>query len=79
MNCTAGHKDSKSIQHEFAKKAKVLEINPRSPLMQGLLRRVRALEDDKDEEAEAELVEVASVLIDGAQVRSGFSVADSNE
>lgn len=69
------------ILHEFAMKAKVLEINPRSPLIEGLLRRVRDLptdDDDKDPETEEELREVASILIDGALVRSGFEVPDSN-
>ncbi|KAJ6613464.1 heat shock protein Hsp90 [Mycena sp. CBHHK59/15] len=67
--------------HEFAKKAKVLEINPRSPLIEGLLRRVENLpaeDEDPDVEAEAELKEVASILIDGALVRSGFEVPNSN-
>ena len=67
--------------HEFALKAKNLEINPRSPLIEGLLRRVEqfAEEDDgKDLEAEEQLKEVASILIDGALVRSGFEVPDSN-
>ncbi|KAG6817393.1 hypothetical protein H0H87_009037 [Tephrocybe sp. NHM501043] len=69
------------ILHEYAMKAKVLEINPRSPLIEGLLRRVEDLpvdEDEKDVEAEEELREVASILIDGALVRSGFEVPDSN-
>ncbi|KAJ3509681.1 hypothetical protein NMY22_g16215 [Coprinellus aureogranulatus] len=68
--------------HEFAMKAKLLEINPRSPLIEGLLRRVEDLpvdEDEKDEEAEAELKEIASILIDGALVRSGFDVSNKNE
>ena len=64
--------------YEMARKQKTLEINPNSPLIQGLLKRVNALGDDKDEEAEAELKEVANILIDGALIRSGFDVADSN-
>lgn len=50
--------------------------------MEGLLRRVAQLpteEEDRDLDAEDELHEVASVLIDGALVRSGFEVPDSNE
>jgi heat shock protein beta len=69
------------ILHEYAMKAKVLEINPRSPLIEGLLRRVEDLPTDEDEmdvEAEDELKEVASILIDSALVRSGFEVPDSN-
>jgi heat shock protein 90kDa beta len=68
--------------HEFALKAKNLEINPRSPLIEGLLRRVEQLsseeDEEKDHEAEEELKEVASILIDGALVRSGFEVTNSN-
>jgi HSP90 family molecular chaperone len=67
---------------DFARKQKVLEINPRSPLIEGLLRRIEQLpseEEERDLEAEDELREVTSILIDGALVRSGFEVTDSNE
>lgn len=67
--------------YEFAKRRKVLEINPRSPLIEGLLRRVEQLpteEEGRDLDAEEELREVASILIDSALVRSGFEVPDSN-
>jgi heat shock protein beta len=66
---------------DYMKKQKVLEINPRSPLIEGLLEHVEQLNadgDDKDLDSEAQLKEVASILIDGALVRSGFEVADSN-
>lgn len=66
---------------DYMKKQKVLEINPRSPLIEGLLEHVEQLiadGDDKDLDSEAQLKEVASILIDGALVRSGFEVADSN-
>lgn len=66
---------------EMMKRQKVLEVNPRSPLIQGLLHRVEQIIDDdegKDRDLE-ELREVASILIDGALVRSGFDVADSNQ
>ena len=68
--------------HDFAKRQKVLEINPRSPLIEGLLRRVEQLpsnEEERDIESEDELREVSAILIDGALVRSGFEVADSDE
>ncbi len=66
---------------EFAKRQKVLELNPRSPLIEGLLRRVEKLQEDveHDPEAEENLKEVATILIDGALVRSGFDVPDSDE
>jgi len=69
------------VLHDYAMKAKILEINPRSPLIGGLLRRVKDLtigEDEKTLDAEEELKEVTSILIDGALVRSGFGVPDSN-
>jgi len=70
------------IVHDYAMKAKLLEINPHSPLIEGLLRRVQDLpaeDEEKDLVAEEELKEVASILIDGALVRSGFEVPDNNK
>lgn len=76
----AGHNQEKSEAIEFLKKQRLLEINPKSPLVEGLLARVEELDgEEKDLEAEKELKEVASILIDGALVRSGFQVHDSNE
>ncbi|KAI0068699.1 HSP90-domain-containing protein [Artomyces pyxidatus] len=74
--------DGNSAMHEYAKRQKVLELNPKSPLIEGLLRRVENLpppEEERDFEAEDELKEVTSILIDGALVRSGFEVPDSDE
>jgi len=53
---------------------RVLEINPKSPLIEGLLDRVLDLpeEDSIDED----LTETAQVLFDTTLVRSGFTVAD---
>lgn len=73
---------NKGYMHEFAKRQRLLEINPRSPLIEGLLKRVKQLpseEEERDLDAEDELREVSSVLVDGALVRSGFGVSDSNE
>lgn len=70
------------VIHSYAKTLKVLEINPRSPLIEGLLKRVEQLpseEDERDIESEDELKEVMSVLIDSALVRSGFDVHSANE
>ncbi|TFK28756.1 HSP90-domain-containing protein [Coprinopsis marcescibilis] len=81
MMSASNHKRG-DLLHEFAIKAKRLEINPHSPLIEGLLRRVRDLptdDDDYDEEAENELKEVAYILIDGALVRSGFEVVSKND
>jgi heat shock protein beta len=64
------------------KRQKILEINANSPLIEGLLHQVEQLpteEEGRDLEAEEELREITSILIDGALVRSGFEVPDSNE
>ncbi|KAJ1309073.1 hypothetical protein OPQ81_004752 [Rhizoctonia solani] len=71
------------FMHDWAKKQKFLEINPNSPLIEGLLKKVQVLNDveegeEKDSQLEEELKEVTSILIDGALVRSGFEVSDSN-
>jgi heat shock protein 90kDa beta len=83
MKATNKNQDSNGdAMFEFAKRQKVLELNPRSPLIEGLLRRVEQLSgegEERDFEAEDELREVASILIDGALVRSGFEVTDSDE
>lgn len=74
-------KEANEYLHNFAKKQKLLEVNPRSPLIEGLLHRVEQLPDEeegRDLESEEELKEVISILIDGALVRSGYQVADSN-
>ena len=79
MSAQASHAKDKDPMLELAMKAKTLEINPRSPLIEGLLRRVEALGEEPDPEEEEELKEVTSILIDGALVRSGFDMPDSNE
>ena len=55
---------------------KVLEINPKSPLMEGLLERVLDLSEDEDSANANDLQETVQVLVDTTLVRSGFSVAD---
>jgi heat shock protein beta len=74
--------DGNEYLRTFAKKQKLLEVNPRSPLIEGLLLRIEELPDEdegRDLEAEEELKEVVAILIDGALVRSGYDVTDSNE
>lgn len=76
----ASHGKKNALQ-DYASKQKVLEINPRSPVIEALLKRIMALstdENEKDEEEETELREVANILIDGALIRSGFDVMESN-
>lgn len=82
VNVDSNNNPNKDFMSDFAKKQKILEINPRSPLIEGLLKRVKQLPgegEERDLDAEDELREVTSVLIDGALVRSGFGVNDSNE
>jgi len=74
-------RDTNSLKHVYAKKSKSLEINPHSPLIEGMLRKVEQLpepDDEPDVEAEEELREVTSILIDGALIRSGYDVPDVN-
>ena len=73
----AGTSNSKNdMLHDFALKAKVLEINPYSPLIQGLARQLEIYNEEKDEELLAKMKEVTSFLLDGALIRSGFDVPD---
>lgn len=77
----ASNRKTDATMFEVAKKAKVLEVNPKSPLIEGLLRRVENMgenDEERDPVDEEELVEAASILIDGALIRSGFEVSDSN-
>lgn len=78
------HRDDnhQAIVTEWAKKQRKLEINPSSPLIAGMLAKVKVLNDveegeEKDKELQDELNEIANILVDGALVRSGFAVPDS--
>jgi heat shock protein beta len=71
----------------MAQMPKILELNPKSPLVEGLLERLLELpsfDEDNDEDEtgptadELELRESAAILIDTALIRSGFNVKDSN-
>ncbi|KAF8339008.1 uncharacterized protein EI90DRAFT_3279460, partial [Cantharellus anzutake] len=78
------NKEDQDIMHDWAKKQRVLEINPRSPLIEGLLKKVEKINDvaeggETDSDLQAEVTEVISILIDSALVRSGFAVENSNE
>jgi heat shock protein beta len=78
------NKDGQMHMHEWARKQRALEINPRSPLIEGLLRKVIKLNDveegeERDPELALEVKEITTMLLDAALVRSGFDVQDSNE
>lgn len=84
QNAGAPNKDGQMHMHEWARKQRQLEVNPKSPLIEGLLRKIEPLNDveegeEVDPELEKEVKEIAGILIDGALVRSGFDVPDSNE
>ncbi|KIO12942.1 hypothetical protein M404DRAFT_993917 [Pisolithus tinctorius Marx 270] len=81
ISATSRGGEREDLMQAMMKKQKVLEVNPRSPLIEGLLRRVETTAgDDEDTNRDLEeLREVASILIDSALVRSGFEVADSNK
>lgn len=56
---------------------RILEINPKSPLMEGMLERVLELpETDGPSLDEQELIDGARILFDTTLVRSGFDVSD---
>lgn len=84
QNQGAPNRDGQMHMHEWARKQRALEINPRSPLIEGLLRKITTLQDveegeELDAELDREVKEISGILIDGALVRSGFDVPDSNE
>jgi heat shock protein 90kDa beta len=82
LNQDSQQKSASQVVHDYAKRLRTLEINPNSPLIEGLLKRVEQLpseEEEHDLEAEDEIKEVISVLVDSALVRSGFEVASANE
>lgn len=75
--------NSRQNTYDWMRGKRLLEINPYSPLIEGMLRRVQQLPnveagEEPDVEAEAELKEVVAILVDGALVRSGFDVPDVN-
>lgn len=62
---------------DFIRTAKrTFEINPKHPLIEGLLQKVDEVEGDPD--AAVELKETVGVLWDTALVKSGFAVKDVN-
>jgi heat shock protein 90kDa beta len=77
----SSHGKKNAAMYDYASKQKILEINPRSPLIEVLLKRIMALpeeESERDQAEEMELKEIASILIDGALIRSGFTVMETN-
>ena len=59
------------LEKFMAMQKKILEINPRHPIIQELLRRVEAQQTD------AATIDLAKVLFDSTMMRSGFQVRDS--
>jgi heat shock protein beta len=80
-------RDDDTMMKMMMQMPKILEVNPKSPLIEGLLERVLdlpAADDESDSDAtftsheEEELRETVRVLLDTALIRSGFVVADTN-
>lgn len=70
--------DGSNFMLDFIKKAKkTFEINPKHPLIQGLLTKIEEL-GEEDSSATDELKHVVRVLWDTSLVRSGFTVPDTN-
>jgi heat shock protein beta len=75
MAAQSSSREQDSMMTNFFKNAKkVLEINPRHPLIEGLLERVEAGEPETDEQ----LRDTVQTLWDTALVRSGFSLRDTD-
>lgn len=58
---------------------KVLELNPKSPLVEGLLERLYDLSEMDEEDAEnagADVRNAVRILIDTTMVRSGYPLED---
>ena len=79
MSAQAYAKSGDSNTKFYKEQKKILEINPRHPIVKTLLTRVNA-EEDLDEEAKKTSVEetkdIALILLDTARLRSGFALAD---
>ncbi len=62
---------------------KILEINPKSPLIKGMLERVTDLSEDEEggegSAEEQDLKDLLGVLVDATLVRSGYPVTDNQE
>lgn len=70
---------SENYMTNFMKNQKrTFEINPKHPLMEGLLEKVEELGEEPGEIESRELRETVLVLWQTALVRSGFTVPDPN-
>eukprot|EP00041_Stephanoeca_diplocostata_P039620 m.1637217 g.1637217 ORF g.1637217 m.1637217 type:complete len:825 (-) comp25600_c0_seq1:1937-4411(-) len=80
MKAQAYAKAEDTSQSHYATQKKTLEINPRHPIVKTLLARVAAEEEQADGDDKTAYhettVNMASVLIDTARLRSGYTLAD---
>lgn len=79
MKAQAYAKADDSSNKFYEDQKKILELNPRHPVVKQLLKRVKDEEDkseDEKEEFKATTVDMASVLIDTARLRSGYALKD---
>lgn len=77
--------DDDAMLRMMMNQPKILEINPKAPLIEGLLDRVLEVyggDEDEDEELKNEhdiqLQETARVLFETTMVKSGFGIEDKN-
>jgi len=79
MSAQAYAKAGDSNNKFYKEQKKILEINPRHPVVKTLLTRVNAetdLEDEEKTKAIEETKDIALVLLDTARLRSGFELPD---
>jgi len=70
MQAQAYAKQDDAMSGFYLKQKKTLEINPKHPIMEELLKRV------EDEKLDEETAEIAKVLFDTAALRSGFALRE---
>eukprot|EP00037_Helgoeca_nana_P006425 m.59179 g.59179 ORF g.59179 m.59179 type:complete len:820 (+) comp17309_c0_seq1:43-2502(+) len=79
MKAQAYAKADDSGNKFYEDQKKILELNPRHPVVKTLLQRVKD-EEAKDEDEKAEFkdttIDLASILIDTARLRSGYALKD---
>jgi len=79
MKAQAYNQNDNQNDH-YEKQKKILEINPRHPLIKNLLSRVQEsapMEDGEEKDAfESTTVDMAAVLVDTARLRSGYQLKD---
>jgi len=89
MKAQAYSKQDDSSSKFYAEQKKILEVNPRHPIVRELLAKVKTFQESKAEETddvddaakevseeEQTVIDMTRVLVDSARIRSGFQLAD---